>query len=163
MTSSKDIKKRGFSLVEVLFAVSIILVFVVSLVGVHNLYLNASSANADNLKALLLLEEGVEAVRFMRDTSWTDNIAPAVLGNAYYLNIVGTNWVTTNTPELIDGKFDRTVRLMSVARDANGRITSSGGTVDANTRLLVSSVSWWKGGATTTKSISTYITDIHDN
>ena len=132
-------------MVEMVIAVAIILGAVLVLLGVHNLYLKVSLSNGSTVKAAYLAEEGVENIRFLRDVSWSENI----LG-------------LTSTSTVIDN-FYRTVTLSEVYRDANGDIVTSGGSLDPNTKLIVSSVSWWAGTATTTKSISTYLTNLYEN
>ena len=136
---------KGLSLVEVVIASAIILAAVLVLLGVHSLYLKVALSNSNTVKAAYLAEEGIENVRFLRDSGWTTNIS----------NL-------TSTTTLIDN-FYRTVTLSAVSRDASGDIVTSGGSIDANTKLVTSSVSWWAATATTTKSISTYLTDIYDN
>ena len=136
---------KGLSLVEVVIASAIILAAVLVLLGVHSLYLKVALSNSNTVKAAYLAEEGIENVRFLRDSGWATNIA----------NL-------TSTTTLIDN-FYRTVTLSVVSRDASGDIVTSGGSIDLNTKLVTSSVSWWAVTATTTKSISTYLTDIYDN
>ena len=132
-------------MVEGVIAAAIILGAVLALLGVHNLYLKTALSNGEALKAVYLAEEGIENIRFLRDVSWSTNISGL-----------------TSLSTTIDN-FYRTVTLSEVNRDANSDIVSSGGTVDINTKLVVSSVSWWNGVSTTTKSISTYITNLYAN
>ena len=154
---------RGLTLVEVLIATSIILVFMVALFGVHNLYLKTAFSNRSIVKAAQLAEEGLEAVRFLRDSSWDTNIASLSLDTDYYPAFTGGGWQITSAKTLLDGVYERKVRFSAVYRDASADIVVSGGTLDPNTLAVVSAVSWLNGAATTTKSISTYITDIFDN
>ncbi len=136
---------KGLTLVEVVIASAIILAAIVTLLGVHTLYLKVALANTDSVKAAFLLEEGIEETRYLRDDSWSANIAGL-----------------TSTTTSIDN-FERMVTLSAVYRDSNGDIVSSGGTLDTNTKLITSSVSWMVNGATTTKSISTYLTNLYAN
>ncbi len=135
---------KGMTLVEVVIAASIILGAVLALLAVHSLYIKTALANADRIKSVLLAEEGLEDIRFLRDSSWSVNIA----------NLSATSTVIDN--------FIRTITLSPVYRDANSDIASSG-TSDSNTKLVTSSVSWWAGSATSTKSLSTYITNLYGN
>src|SRR3989344_2255522 len=83
--SGKNFKmSRGLTLVEVLIATSIITVFLVALFGVHSLYLKTAFSNGDIIKAAQLAEEGLEAIKFLRNTSWESNIAPLSLDTDYY-------------------------------------------------------------------------------
>lgn len=163
MTNFNKNPNSGLTLVEVLIAASIILVFLLAFSGVHNLYLKIALSNGEVIKATELAEESLEVVRFLRDSSWNTNIASLSLDTDYYLVFEGGEWQVTTTEALIDNLFERVVTLSAVYRDASADIASGGGTLDPGTLLVVSSVSWSRGGATTTKSISTYITNIFAN
>ena len=69
-------KNRGFNLVEVIVAATIITIFLSALVGTSNLYLRISHTSPDRAKALYLAEAGIENLLFARDQSWSVNIAP---------------------------------------------------------------------------------------
>jgi prepilin-type N-terminal cleavage/methylation domain-containing protein len=153
---------RGLTLVEMLIATSIILVFLVSLFAVHNIYLKTSLSSNKTIKASYLAQEALEAVRFLRDYSWTNRIAALTKGAEYELSFTSGNWNLAQTDTLIDGLYDRKVVVSEVYRDANSRIVSSGGTLDPNTVEVTTSVSWRSGSATTTKSISTYLANIFE-
>lgn len=163
MKNSKKNLNLGLTLVEVLIATSIILVFLLALLGAHNLYIKTALSSGEVIKAAELAEESLEVMRFLRNSSWDTNIAPLSLDTNYYLVLGAGNWNVSTTNIFVDNLFERKVRLSAVSRDVNGDIVSSGGTLDPNTLLLVSLVSWRVGEATTTRSISTYITDLHDN
>ena len=153
----------GLTLIEVLVATSIILVFLLAFLGVHDLYLKTALSSGEVVKAAGLAEEGLEAMKFLRNSSWDTNIAPLSLDTDYYPVFVAGNWNVSTTNIFVDDIFERKVRLSAVYRDVTGDIVSSGGTLDPDTLLLVSSVSWSNTGATTTKSVSTYITDLNGN
>ncbi len=153
----------GLTLVEVIIATSIILVFLLAFSSVHNLYLKTAFSNGEIIKATELAEESLEVVRFLRDSSWNTNIAPLSLDTDYYLVFDAGNWQVTTTDIWMDNAFERKIRLSAVYRDASADIVSNSGTLDPGTLMVVSSVSWSRGGATTTKSISTYITNIFAN
>ena len=153
----------GLTLVEVLIATSIILVFLLALLGVHNLYLKTAFSNGDVIKAAELAEEGLEVARFLRDSSWSVNIVPLSLGTNYGLVFNAGVWQATTTNIWVYGIFKRVVTFSAVYRNASADIVSSGGTLDPGTLKVISTVSWPSGGATTTKSVSTYITNIFGN
>ena len=153
----------GLTLVEVLIATSIIMIFLVALLSVHSLYLKTALSNGDAIQATFLAEESIEVMRFLRDSSWDNNIVPLALGTNYGLVWYSNTWQASTTNTWIDGSFVRTAAFFAVYRDSNRDIVVSGGTLDPNTRLLVATVSWANNGATTTKSISTYLTDLNEN
>lgn len=155
-------KNSGSGILEVIVGLAIVAVGVFSLLRAYNYYLNFALLHKYNVQAVLLAEEGVEAVKLLRDTSWSSKITPLGTGTPYGIAFVGSSWTSTTTRQYIDGRFDRTFVLSEVYRDSNDRIASSG-TLDSNTRKLIVSVSSRNMLATTTKSISTYITNIFAN
>ena len=58
------------------------------------------------MQAGFLLEEGVEVVKFFRDTSWL-NISGLTAGTFYYLQFDGTKWATTSSNIFVGGVFER--------------------------------------------------------
>ncbi|MFA6393178.1 MAG: type II secretion system protein [Candidatus Paceibacterota bacterium] len=167
-------KKRkftiGFTLVEVLVACSIITISMFVLMGTAQRGVSMSGLALSKSEASLLLEEGAEAVRAIRDNDFA-TISSLSLDTPYHLffNTTTRVWVLDpSTVNLsgsipsypIDGKFDRTITISSVGRDANDDILASGGTVDARTKKVSVDVSWVSSGITNTKSLSFYITDI---
>lgn len=154
--------QRGLTIVEVVIASALILVAVVSLIGVHTFYLKSALENTDTVKSAYLLEESLEAVRYLRDASWTRNIATLSSGTDYGLVLSGSTWQASTIDTTVDD-FQRTFSISSVYRDANGDITSSGGTLDTNTKMVVARVSWSANGTTMEKTLSTYITNLWSN
>ena len=153
---------NGLTLVEVLVATSIVLVFLLALFEVSNLYLRTVFLNTGSVKATFLAEEGLEAIRFLRDSSWDENIVPLSNGTDYGLVLESNLWQATTTNIFIDGIFERIMNLSEVYRDASDDIVSSGGTLDSDTRLVTVTVSWKTSQATTTRLISTYLSNILD-
>src|SRR3989344_2779148 len=153
----------GLTLVEVLIAASIILFFVISLTGVHSIYLRTALKNGNVIKATYLAEEGIEAARFLRNSSWHANIAILILDSSYGMVFDGTTWRASTTNMSIDGMFVRTIVFSAVYRDSFQDIVTSGGTLDPNTLKVTSTVSWDSPGASSNKVISTYLTNIFDS
>lgn len=153
---------KGFTLVEVVVATSIILVFLLALFGVNNLYLKSAFLNTDSIKATFLAEEGLEAMRFLRNSSWEDNILPLSAGTNYNLIFLSNAWIVNSSSDYVDNLFERRAVLSDVYRDVLDDIVTSGGTLDPYTKMVTINVSWSTRGATTTKSISTYLSNILD-
>ncbi|TSC60881.1 MAG: Uncharacterized protein G01um1014107_214 [Parcubacteria group bacterium Gr01-1014_107] len=154
-----DKNSRGLSMVELVVASAILSLFLVALSLSYVAFLRLASVNLNSVKATFLAEEGIEAVRFLKDADW-QNIASLNTGLNYHLNFTGLSWQIVSNETLIDG-FSRSLIFENVFRDSNGKIVESGGTLDQGSRKLSVSVSWLSGGATTTtRSISTYIADI---
>ncbi len=155
---------KGFSLVEVVVGSAVLGVVFVSLISIYGTYIRASTQNASTIKMTYLAEEGVEAVRTLRDRGFASNINGLTASTTYYLNFSGGFWVSTTTPEIIDTSYYRSFVLFSVYRDGNSDIVTTGGTLDPDTRKVVVTVSYTPGvAATTTKSLSAYLTNIFKN
>ena len=151
--------KKGIGLVEVLVAVFIFTVILSSLIFVSNMYLSGAGDNLHITQAAYLAEEGIEAVKTIRDNSWL-NVSNIVSGqtNYLYFNAASSSWNATTT-KIYSDIFLRSFIVENVSRDVNGDISSSG-TTDPKTKKLTVSVSWYGKNGTTTKSLKTYITDI---
>ena len=161
----------GFTIIEVLIACSIITISMFALMQTAQKGISLSEYALTKSQASLLLEEGAEAVKSIRDNNWTtiDNIS---LDTPYYLffNTSTKVWELNNTTTTslsgsiptypIDGIFRRTVTISSVGRDSNDNIVSSGGTLDPRTKKVVVTVMWSSSGISNTKSLSFYIADI---
>lgn len=155
-------KTKGFALVEIIIGSSIISVGIIAAITSFNTYLNYAFSNQKNVQASYLLEEGLEAVTGFRDKGWSTYISKLSTTTTYYLTFSGTSWATTTSPQYVDGEFLRSININDVKRDASDNISTSG-TYDPNTKEVVATVSYSQGHATTTKSISTYITNLYAN
>lgn len=153
---------KGIGLVEVVVGIGIFVAAVVAIIGGFRFFLSVGFANLDNVKAQFLLEEGFEAVRAMRDTSYDPNITDLIGAGTYYLEFTDSTWATTTTATLIDGRFTRTISLSEVHRDSNDDIVASGGTVDPNTVEVTVAVAWDRRGITATKSVTGYVTNLFE-
>lgn len=113
--------KRGFSLVEVLLAVSIFGLIVTVLTG-GLIYGQQSTAIAGmRSRAAVLADEGLEAARNIRDENFSN-----LTDGGYGLAISGNQWVFSGTSDVTD-IFTRSVTISAV---------------DANRKLVTSSVAW---------------------
>jgi hypothetical protein len=118
-------------------------------------YESAQSRQAPAVKGALLAEEGIEALKFIRNTGW-NNFSSIPSGATRYLYFSGSAWSVTTTPEVIDGVFYRSFSPKSVSRDSSSNIVLSGGTNDPNTLFMTVTVSWSSHNATSTQSYSDY-------
>jgi len=153
-------KNRGFVLVEVVVATAMITIMLFSFVSAGSKGVDLSNRALKQLQMNYLLEEGVEAVKTIRnDNNWT--IIPNLqFDKNYYLYFDdNTNkWSLSLTPNTIDG-FTRTVVLFAVTRDGSDKIAASG-TIDDGTRKIAINVSRPFRGITLSKSIDFYITNL---
>ena len=159
-------KNLGFGLLEIVIAASIISGTIFSLSYVFLISNKLAAASSNKVRASFLAEEGLEALRVLRDTSWSANIAGLSAGTNYYLsfNTVTSAWsISTSNPGYIDNLFTSTITIENVQRDANDDIVSSGGTNDPDTKKFNVSVSWLERASAMTVAVSTYLTDMFDN
>lgn len=159
-TTRKTGRSGGLGAVEVLVGTAIITLALLSTVTVYDRFILKAGRSTREVQAGYLLAEGIEAVRSLRDKGWTSFIVPLSPGTPYYLAFLASSWQATTTPVVfIDGAFERTVTLSSVARDSNDDIAPSGAN-DPNTRQVTVALSWRMDNATTTRQLSTYISNL---
>ncbi len=152
----------GFGIIELIVAVSVIGVALLGGLIISQRSLGVRELSVLNVQASLLLGEGAEALRMIRDSGWATTSALAI-NTDYALSYDGVSWnvVPTASQPLVDNLFDRRFVFSSVYRDAAHRIVATGGTLDPDTRLATVSVSWKPYfGATTTDAVSLYLINI---
>lgn len=157
----KNKKNKGFTLVEVLIACTIISVSTFALMQASSTGIRLSNQALIKLQANLLIEEGVESVKSMRDDSWS-NISNLTQNVLYYLSFNNNlkKWELSTTETSIDNNFTRSIVVEDVYRDINDDIVNNGGIIDPRTRKITVKVSWPFSGAQSSKELSFYIADI---
>lgn len=155
-------RNKGFGLIELLIGLTIIGTVLSAAFVISNRSLKLRRLSTENVQAALLLSEGAEALRLIRDSGWATTSA-LTLGTSYALGWDGSMWVPTVSAGLIDDLYDRRFVLSAIRRDADHRIVASGGVVDPDGKEVTLSVSWrTQHGATTTKSTSFYLFNLFD-
>lgn len=133
--------KSGFSLVEILLAISIFSIFTI---GIAYLSLDTLGRDATvkiSNEALLYAQEGLEATRNIRDKDFL-----ALENGTYGLTLVSNSWSYNEAPELIDNFYERTITISDVYRDEGGNISEDGITVDDDMKKVESAISWMQNG-----------------
>jgi prepilin-type N-terminal cleavage/methylation domain-containing protein len=155
-------KSKGLSLIEVIVASAIISVSMIYITNVYGNFLTLSLQNTDKVQAIFLLDEGVEAIKTMRNYSWAQ-LASTTVNTNYYLTWQSNRWQATTTPNSIDGKFIRKFTVDNVYRDPTTlNIVTTGGTLNTDSKIVHMSVSWDYKGATSTKTTSFYIFNLYE-
>lgn len=109
--------QAGFSLVEVILASSVFILIATALAGAY-LYGQESTALAgDRARAVLLAEEGLEAVRNIRDEDFTN-----LTSGTHGLAISGNQWILSGSSDTT-GIFTRTISISDI--DADRKSVSS--------------------------------------
>ncbi len=156
-------KEKGFGLIEILIVMAIIGIAFVAFVAFLINSAGITFRVTRNTEAVALAEEGVEAVRSLRDESWTTNVAALTGGATYYPVISGNQWTLTATdPGPVNNLYTRTVTVSSVNRDINDDIAVAG-TPDPNTKEVIVVVTWGENQQTKDVTLTTYITNFLDN
>jgi Tfp pilus assembly protein PilV len=131
-------RSAGFSPVEVLLAATIFGFLVTALIGAI-IYGSTSTAQAgDRIRAQALADEGVEAVRNMRDAAFTN-----VTNGTFGLAQSGGVWTLSGSSD-ITGIFTRQVTIA---------------TVDATHKTVSVTVTWPQGATTAQTGVATRLTD----
>lgn len=151
--------QKGFSAVELMIAIFILAVVTVSFYEVAVLSLRLSKENKNEIKAAYLAEEGIEAVRNIRDQiAWVDATDGKTgigeldidLNDTYYPVISANNWeLITTDPGLINDRFSRKVVFEKLSRDPDsGDIEDVYNSVndDENSRKITVAVGWQESG-----------------
>lgn len=164
--------QAGFTLVEAVVAMTVFVVGIIGLIQITIVAKSSSEEGRDTVQTANYLQEGVEAVRSIRDAGWT-NISGLIAGTNYQLvSQPGTipPWQLQTGSETI-GKFTRIVKVDPVRReDTNGSGTlnagdkicvgsSCGNFNDPDTKRVTVTTSWARGSRTITRSIYSYLTN----
>jgi len=150
--------KKGFMMVEVIIAISIIVVSILAAMSVTQKSIYVARQSLHVSQATFLLEEGAEAVRIVRDNAWS-NISSLTIGTDYYPTFSGGTWILSTTPSTI-GIFTRKINMANVNRNVTTGDIASSGVNDSGTKLITITVSWTEGGVAMSKTLSFYIMDI---
>lgn len=160
----------GFGLIEMLIGGAILSVSLLAISGFFRSAIDVSERTKNSVKANYLLEEGMEIMKILRDTSFTGNIKNLAVGSPYYFswNSGNSTWATSTTNVFVDNKFERKFTVANVSRSTltgatKDDIVSSGGANDPDTKLITVTVAYSHKGATTTKSLQAYVTNIFSN
>lgn len=141
-------------MIEIIVATA---VFMVMITGIAPLYLGVFDSNlrdADKLAAEMLLQQGLEAVRSIRDYSFS-NLTTGTHGLSR-----GSGYWTFSGSSDVSGKFTRTVLVENITRDSACNVTSGAGTTDNNAKRVTVTINWdYKQGAAGSLSTVEYMTN----
>lgn len=148
---------RGFGLIEALVVAAVVGAALAGLFETGILALRLLHTEQQNLEAAMLAAEGLEAVRAVRDESWTSKIAPLLTdGTPYYPEIINGTWsLSTAAPLPINGVYTRSAAFAAVCRNGLDDIAPCG-TPDSDTKRVTVTVAWGSGKQ---RILTSYITN----
>lgn len=151
---------KGVGIIEIVVVVAIAGIALFGISGVSSYALGVMNDRKALLEASYLAEEGIEAIRSVRDENWSSNIAGLTMGTNYYSVVSGSKWILqTTNPGLINNRYARRAVFENVNRDGSDNIVTSGGTLDANTKKVTTYVSWSDRRGSQEISLVTYLTN----
>jgi hypothetical protein len=152
---------NGFSVIEILLAAALFLIFSSGAVGIIIYGNRMNLLGEQQAVATQYANEGIEVVRSIKNQNFT------TLSNTYCTTGAGIQksglvWTlkAVGTSDTFDTNYSRVIKICDAARDASGNIVESGGTNDPYLKKVTSTVSW-NAGTTRADSVvlSTYYTN----
>lgn len=150
-------KNKGFSLVELIVAIGIFSILASGVTYVVTNSYNNFYGVGDKQKIAEFAQEGLEAVRKIKDDSWTYFVANVGSNKGVSKNATGS-WQFSGSSD-ISGDLTRVIYIANVSRDSQSNIVESGGTDDPLTKKVTVTVS---GAGISDYVISTYLTNWGD-
>ena len=161
---------KGFSVIEILIAIFIIVVALGSILNVAVLSLKSSFDARTTLEAQSYAQEALEAVRNFRDgVVWNaddpaneyDGLGIVAKGVAYRISKSSDNpprWKLLQGQEIL-GKFARGIVFEQGLRDSQNNLVASAGTSDPDTVKVTATVSWNEQGIAKQLQLLMYLTN----
>lgn len=153
----KRIRSSGQGMLEVVLALAIFGFLAAALISMVAGGFRGLEQGGEQTQAEALVQEGIEAVRAIRDRAWNENIY-----SLSAVSISGSEWVFDgeSTTQTI-GQFTRTISFDDVCRDAIDEIaTCPGAYTDVHSKKVTSTVDWTiRGGISNTVQRVAYITN----
>jgi len=153
---------KGFSIIEVIIAIAIALMVFVGIYEIFIISTVATKQNIQKTQATHLAEEAIDVMKSLRNIGWTDNISVLQSDTLYYPELVTSTWnMSLNDPGPADG-YTTMITLYDVYRDGADDIAAAG-TLDPNTKHIVSRVEWEHKGNTKSVELESYLTNFLQN
>ncbi|OGH11263.1 MAG: hypothetical protein A2857_06585 [Candidatus Levybacteria bacterium RIFCSPHIGHO2_01_FULL_36_15] len=130
---------RGQSLIEIIIAVSILIIVATSLIFTVSGSFSTTRLGKEQTQATFLADEGMNAVNSIRNQNFN-----SLINGDHGLSNSGGIWSFSGTFDKdASGKYTRIATISDVLRDGNGDIAASGGTIDPSTKKITLRVSWY--------------------
>ncbi len=131
--------QKGFSIIELLIAITFIIVIVASIFNISQFNSHIRKINDERTQALYYAVEGIEAAKLI---TWDQ----MTIGDHYFVKN-GASWDINDGSELLNNKYTRTVVVSSVSRESvyQGNVygnISSGANIDPDTKKVTVVIDW---------------------
>jgi len=156
-TKKSRTKEAGYSLIELLVAIGLFSVLISVLFSGFIASRDGQPQQEQRFQAAVLVQEGLEAVRVVREASWQSFAQNGVFHPETYQG----SWRLVAGQEILDG-FTRSITISDVFRDNNGNIAGPETNPDPSTKKIDIAVSW-DDPLTTTLERSIYLTRYLEN
>ena len=153
--------KNGFGIIEVVIGTAIITVTFLAFTSFYRQALLMSEKTTVMAQSNMLLVEGIEVVKLMRDKGWDANIATLATSTPYYIIFNGGDWQISTVSTPVDTIYTRWFVLEDVFRDANDDIKATGTYSSSTKKVTVTVHANTRDGSDET--VQTYITNIFNN
>lgn len=149
---------KGFSVIEVILAAAIFLVFASGIGTVVLVGFGGNRLGEEQTIATQFASEGIEAAKSIKNQAYSNLINSAGTG----LAVSGGVWTFSGSNNQYgpSNKYTRVITVGDVQRDGSGNIVASGGSADNNTKKITSTVSW---NVTPTRADSVVLTSYLTN
>ena len=149
-TRKPKTSRQGSLLIDALLSIAIFGMIVAAFSSGITGGQQGTARGGNRTRAVYLAEEGLEAIRAIRDkTNGYATISARTLSQDDGIQLVGSTWTIVENPTVIDGIFTRKI------------VFSSG--VDGNSRKVTSTVTWTElpGNLNLNVAVETYLSDWH--
>lgn len=147
--------KKAFSLLEVILAAAIFVIFSSGAITAILSGINLNRAGNEYTIATQYASEGIEAVRSIKNQAFANLVNTVGTG----ITQTGGVWTFSGTNNVFD-KYTRTIAISDVYRDGLNNIVATGGTLDPLSKKITSTVTYNFGpGKNNTVSTQSYFTN----
>jgi len=151
-------KSSGFTLVEVLVAITLFVTLIAGLIGLTQLSVKSTAASKFRVQAKNILQQTIETVMAVRASNFS-NLNEGI----FHPEIVSDKWSLVSGTETIDS-IERWVEISRVQREIScgGErvclVVDSGGVVDPVTFKAKAVVSWQENGQDQQEELESFLT-----
>ncbi|MDO8498667.1 MAG: hypothetical protein Q7S44_02675 [bacterium] len=158
-------KEGGFTVLEVVIAAALFVLFAVASIGVVVQGYNANRLGAEYTVASQFASEGLEAVKSIKNQQFSLLDSSAYTSGTGLIRNGSEVWQFegNNTSDILlhnsQNNYTRVIKMEDAQRDGSGNIVASG-TPDPDTKKITSTVSWnFNSARPESVSLATYLSD----